>query len=98
MVFTILYSPGPAWQPNRTVWEQPLEAHGDYQYGLWSEGRLLHGGPFSDGTGGMSVVEVSTADAARTLVEADPAVQSGLFTAELRPWFPVDWATYEPSP
>ena len=97
MVFAIVYAPGPCWKPGLSVWEQPLEAHGDYHYRLWSEGRVLHSGPFSDGSGAMSVVQVSNRLEAEALMEADPAVVSGLLTAQLRPWFPVDWATYEPS-
>ena len=29
-------------------------------------------------------------DAARALLEKDPAVQAGLFTIELHPWFAAD--------
>jgi uncharacterized protein len=97
MVFAIVLSPGPAWKVGANWHDQPLEAHGDYQHALWAEGRLQKGGPFGDGTGGLSIVEVADRAEAEAVAAADPAVQSGVFLAEVRPWFQVDWASYEPT-
>ncbi len=96
MVFAIVYAPGPAWKPGVSVWEQPLAAHGDYHHRLWGEGRLMESGPFADGSGALAIVKVANRAEAEALLAADPAVASGLLTGELRPWFPVDQATYQP--
>ncbi len=97
MVFAIVFSPGPAWVTGENWHGQELGAHGDYQHALWARGTLLRGGPFGDATGGMSVIDVADQGAAERIAAEDPAVISGVFLAEVRPWFQVDWASYEPS-
>src|SRR5438270_3176820 len=56
---------------------------------LASEGKLLVAGPFLDNSNlaGIFILNVATAEEARTLVNSDPAVQAGLFDMELHPWY-----------
>jgi uncharacterized protein YciI len=83
--FTVLYRPGPAWTKGQPVYAQDLDAHGRYHQALLEAGHLLFAGPFTDSAGGLAVLVASDLVAARELVDADPAVVAGVFTAELHP-------------
>jgi uncharacterized protein YciI len=48
-------------------------------------------GGFSDDSGGAVVLNVSDMESAKAIADADPAVTSGLFVYELRPWRLVAW-------
>lgn len=53
---------------------------------LTQEGVVLFAGPSTDQIGpGIVIFEAESEDAAREIMEADPAVASGVFTAELHP-------------
>ncbi len=56
---------------------------------LESQGKLVVAGPFTDNTDweGVFVFTVETVEDAKKLVETDPGIQTGLFTAELHPWY-----------
>jgi len=56
---------------------------------LESQGKLVVAGPFTDGTDweGVFVFNVTTVEEAKKLTETDPGVQTGLFSAELHPWY-----------
>jgi uncharacterized protein YciI len=70
--------------------------HGQYMNSLFQAGTLVMGGPFIGDSdvisfttisGAMLVLKAETADAARRLAEADPAVQAGIFkVVEVRRW------------
>jgi uncharacterized protein YciI len=92
--FVILYSPGPKWIKDKPVWEQPLADHGNYMHTLFARKILVMGGPFSDSSGGMAIIDVDNEQQASTITREDPAVQSSVFTAVIHPWFPVDWVHY----
>jgi uncharacterized protein len=92
--FVILYSPGPAWLAGKPIWEQPLQAHGDYVHKLYLRGVLVMAGPFTDSTGGMDIIDVTDEKEANAILAGDPAVQENIFTAHLHPWFSVDWKNY----
>ncbi len=96
--FIILYRPGPAWLVGQPLTEQPLREHGFYMHRLWQEGKLLHGGPFLDDTGGAAVVLCEDEDEARAIMENDPAVVDGIFVAEGHPWYMVDWERFGQGP
>lgn len=81
--------PGPAWQSNTPVFEQPgLDLHVAHYRQWQQQGKLSLGGPFLDAqAGGMMVAEPGVAEAElRAFAAADPAVHSGLLRFELRPW------------
>jgi len=94
-MFLVIYTPGPAWIPGRSVFEQPLEPHGRYVQKRYREGKVRMAGPFTDSRGGASLLEVEGGAAeARAIADNDPAVLAGIFTAEIYPWHLVAWDSY----
>lgn len=92
--YLILHTPGPAWIDGKGFQEQPLLDHGAYMHNLYQQGILIEGGPFSDHSGGMAIIKVENREQAEGIVDEDPALVRGVFTAELRPWLQVDWENY----
>jgi uncharacterized protein YciI len=87
-LFLFLYRPGPGWVAGRPMAEQNLRPHGAYMAGLLRDGRLFAGGGYADGDGGLAVVRAADLTEARAMLAADPAIRSGVFVADLRPWRP----------
>jgi uncharacterized protein YciI len=87
--FAIVYEPGPKWAKGVEIFEQDLQEHGEYMQKLLDAGKLELGGPFSDSSGGMAIILVDGEDEASGILEADPAIKKGIFTAKLRPWYIV---------
>jgi uncharacterized protein YciI len=54
---------------------------------LESEGKLVLGGGFLDGTGAMGVLLAKSQVEAERLVATDPAVREQIVTATLHPWY-----------
>ncbi len=52
-----------------------LDVHIAYLNQKLEEGILIAKGPFTDHTGGMMIYKADSIEAARTLIEADPAVE-----------------------
>jgi len=92
--FLIIHKPGPAWMEGKGFHEQNLMEHGSYIHSLHEKGVLLEGGPFLDHSGGMALIAAENLVAAGKIVDQDPAVKSGIFSAEIRPWMRVDWENY----
>ncbi len=87
--FIVLHTPGPAWQPGKSLFEQSgVREHVEHYRTLWSEGKLLLGGPHIDARGGGMMIPTPgvTEDEMRRFANDDPAVKSGLLRAEVRPW------------
>jgi uncharacterized protein YciI len=69
--------------PERAVFAE----HFGYLEGLLAEGTLILAGPtLGPVNTGIAVVEAPDEDAARALMEADPAIASGTVHGELRPF------------
>jgi uncharacterized protein YciI len=64
------------------------ERHIAHMKALHEAGKLVIAGPFLDGQTirGICVYKTASADEARTLAEADPAVKSGRLKVEVHPW------------
>jgi len=79
----IIYSPGeePVENPERI-----LQAQSVYLNRLAAAGKLIFAGPWRDERGGLTLLHVRTDEEARKLMDGDPAVQNGLFKAELKAW------------
>jgi uncharacterized protein YciI len=77
--------------------EQGLGRHAAYMQRLMDEGRLFAGGGYASDDGGMAIITAASIEEARAMLAADPAVVSGIFTAELRHWRPR-FRTDEPLP
>jgi uncharacterized protein YciI len=84
--FAIQYAPGPAWFAGKPIAEQPLKEHLAYLKGLYQAGHLVMGGPFTDNSGGLVVLEADQETDAQTMAANDPAVINGILTAKVRPW------------
>ena len=80
----------------KSILEQPgLAEHAAYHQGLWREGKVLRSGPFREANGGATVFLAPSREEAQKLIEADPAIKSGILKPTLlQAWFPVDWARY----
>lgn len=86
-VWWIEYQRGPAWPADQPAPKQALHDHQIYLERLMQSGELLIAGLFRDDAGGgIAVLDSSEEAIARRMMEEDPAVQSGLLSARLRPW------------
>ena len=71
-----------------SVREQPdWDAHAEFVDALIERGTFVMGGPFSDNSGSMSLLEGIDAEEARRIVEDDPFMKNGVFVLEeIREW------------
>ena len=83
--YLVLYRPGPAWQTDKTIYEQDLEGHGLHLQAELEAETLLFGGPFTDSSGGFAVFVAESLEAMESRVAADPSIVSGVFVAQVRP-------------
>ncbi|MCP5370961.1 MAG: hypothetical protein H6907_04440 [Hyphomicrobiales bacterium] len=84
--YAALYRPGRAWIPDRPITGQPLGAHAAYLLDLHARDKVLMGGPFANGRGGLVILRAADAAEAEALIAADPAVAAGVLAAEVHPW------------
>jgi uncharacterized protein YciI len=78
--FVIIWAPGPAWVVGKTVREQPYWAeHAAFMDQLFENGIVIMGGPFTDGTGGLVLVEKVEEREVADLFANDPFVVNGIF-------------------
>ena len=84
--FAIHYAAGPKWLEGKPLFEQPLQAHGEYMAKLLDEGVLVIAGPYLDDSGGLAIVQARNIDHVKEIIASDPAVRDGVFTAEAQPW------------
>jgi uncharacterized protein YciI len=88
-LFLFMYRPGPAWAAGKPMTQQKLAPHAAYIRELSKAGQVVAGGPWLDVDGGMAIVRAPDAEAAKAILAADPAITSGVFTAEIRTWSPL---------
>ena len=84
---------GPKWPTTQTPETQRiLHQHLVNVLALLDTGKAVIAGPLGDDTdlAGIFVLRASSAEEAKTWVDADPAVKAGLFVAEMHPWFSED--------
>ena len=87
--YVVFHKPGSRWQYGVDFREQDgVGEHVQHYLKLHEQGKLEFGGPFLlPDSGGMMI---ATQDVSQEEIEAfaaaDPAVQSGLLTYEVRPW------------
>lgn len=83
-----LIPPRPTFDLDMTDDERAVMGrHAEYWQGLMAAGKVLIYGPVRDDTGawGLGVLQVGNEQEARELVSGDPAVSTGMATAELGP-------------
>lgn len=88
-LYLFIYHAGPAWKTGRPFSEQGLGPHGAYMKSLFEKKTVLAGGPFGTEAGGLAIVSAANPTEAKALLDADPAVVAGIFSAEVRPWTPI---------
>lgn len=64
-------------------------SHLTYVSELYQAGKVHMAGPFADGRGGLVIYNCDTEQEATQLATADPVVQSGARTVEVRAWSPL---------
>lgn len=57
---------------------------------LYRQGKVLHAGPFADGSGGLVIYHNVDEDEARALAAHDPVIESGARRLTLIPWTILD--------
>ncbi len=84
---TIIYEPGPAWDPKLPPREQNLGDHFAYIQSLFDAGSLVANGPFLDDGRGFYLHLAEQTDDIDAVIDDDPAVQSGVLQLdELGGW------------
>ena len=86
--FVILWAPGAAWTAGKTVREQAYwDEHAEFMDRLFENGTVIMGGPFSDGTGSLVIVEAGEMSEVATLFANDPFVLHQIFALRsLKQW------------
>ena len=86
--FVILWAPGAAWTAGKTVREQAYwDEHAEFMDRLFENGIVIMGGPFSDGTGSLVIVEAEEMNEVATLFAEDPFVVHQVFALRsLKQW------------
>ncbi|MGY5860225.1 MAG: YciI family protein [Candidatus Thorarchaeota archaeon] len=82
--FVIMLRPAPNYGSPQT--EEIVSKHFNYLKSLIEEGKLIMAGRFSEVLIGLVMIEAESREEALKLMENDPAVQAGVFNAELYPW------------
>jgi uncharacterized protein YciI len=80
---------GPNWTKEQTPEVKKIqEGHMANIRKMAAEGKLIVAGPFTDDgkLRGMYLFRATSADEAKALAEADPAVKAGRFVVEIHPW------------
>jgi uncharacterized protein YciI len=87
----VRWAAGPTWSDGRSPREQPgWEEHASYIDDLVARGIMVMGGPLTDHTGSMTLLEGISAAEARELLLADPFVANGVFVLDEI----LDWTIY----
>ena len=71
---------------------QILHQHLGNVIAMLQSGKAVAAGPFGDESdlGGIFILRAASTDEAKSWVDADPAVKTGLLTTEMHPWFSED--------
>ena len=86
-LYAALVKPGPVWRESQKSGQRlDMSRHFAYVMKMREQGKLVMGGPFADGSGGLIVYRAASMDEAKTLVENDPAVIEKVFDPEIHPW------------
>jgi uncharacterized protein YciI len=66
--------------------EEKISEHFNYLKSLLENGQLTMAGRFSEVLIGLVMIEAESTEVALEIMKNDPAVQAGVFHAELYPW------------
>ena len=93
MYYMVFLRRGPAWTSALTPETRKVsDGHMANIRRLTKEGIMVVAGPFEGQTGeralaGIFVLKVDSLDAAKAVVDTDPAVKAGRFVTEIVPWW-----------
>ena len=83
----VIFRAGPAWESGPPEDQPEWDAHADWVDDLIARGTFVMGGPLSDNSGSVSLLEGLTALEAGKLVLTDPFVANGVFELDsVRDW------------
>jgi uncharacterized protein len=83
----VRFRAGPTWSRGSVREQADWDAHAEFVDALVERGTMVMGGPFSDNSGSMSLLEGVDVDEARRILEDDPFMQNGVFELdEIREW------------
>jgi uncharacterized protein YciI len=78
---------GPTWKSGPPEAQPGWDEHADFVDALVEVGIFVMGGPFSDYSGSLALLEGISADEARALLATDPFVKNGVFIlVDVRDW------------
>ncbi|HVD66111.1 MAG TPA: YciI family protein [Gaiellaceae bacterium] len=83
----VVFRAGLAWGSGPPEEQPGWEAHADFVDALIENGTFVMGGPFTDYSGSVNLLEGVTAAEATDLLATDPFVENGVFVVEsIRDW------------
>jgi uncharacterized protein YciI len=83
----VIFRAGPAWESGPPEDQPGWEAHAGFVDALREKGTFVMGGPFSDFSGSVNLLEGLTAAEATELLATDPFVENGVFVVDsIRDW------------
>lgn len=84
----VRFRAGTAWERGGAIREQPgWDAHAEFIDALVERGTMVMGGPYSDNSGSMTLLDGVDAAEAERLVTQDPFIENGVFVLEeIRDW------------
>jgi uncharacterized protein len=88
-----LLKQGPKWETTPAVERNKImQQHLANVLSMFDSRKAVIAGPMGDDTdvAGIFILRAQSAEEAKTWVDADPAVKSGLFVAEMHPWWSED--------
>ena len=86
-LYALVLTPGRAWKPGKPFGEQGLRPHFDYWMGLFRAGRIATAGPLGSDSGLVLLFARDLAEA-EEIMQADPAIESGIFQGSVRRYAP----------
>jgi uncharacterized protein YciI len=84
---------GPKWAATAEQARNPiLKEHFANVMSMLDSGKAVIAGPMGDdaAVAGIFILRAQSAEEAKALVDADPAVKAGLFSSEMHPWWSED--------
>ena len=85
--YAVFFRPGPRWDPQRKLAEQDgVAEHPAFLARQFVAGTLVMGGPFTDGSGGMSIFDFRDRAALNAALATDESIASGLLVPDVHEW------------
>jgi uncharacterized protein YciI len=84
----VFLRPGSLWTPDKSVRGQAYwDDHARFMDALFEAGKVILGGPFSDGSGSMVILAAESVEEARAIFQDDPWARHDVLVAgEFKEW------------